>query len=78
MRKYPLNEVMTSWYNLPMKLHCTDCNEVLLEVPFNNKDKKYVTAIPFCANTGCDRYGLLTVIYKEKDEKGKKGKRKGV
>lgn len=59
-------------------MRCISCGEPLAGLPlYNNKDESYPDNLLFCQQVDCRRFGVLTVVFAQ-DDKGKKGKRKGV
>jgi len=50
---------------------CLACGKGLLEVPVynNNEDILYPPSFLFCNNSECSRFGLLTVVFKNEEDK---------
>ena len=49
---------------MSMKRLCIGCKEEVLFAPFHNagKEKKYVGDVPYCNNSECPRFGLLSLV----------------
>lgn len=61
------------------KILCVKCLTELMHLPFyNNNNREFVASIPFCPNKECESFGLLVVVYKDRNEKDKENKHEAV
>lgn len=65
-----IGDVVTKCYNIVM-LKCIKCEEVMMEIPvYNNaQDGEFPPSFLFCNNKKCNRFGLLSVVFKQDGDK---------